>query len=78
MQEMEQERLGPDHTSYHLAMDAAGRGSGEGIWTFDLPWSASNNIVTLRSIYVVIRNKLILDVHGLKMSKMSHLVGRMW
>ena len=28
LKEMEQERLGPDHTSYHLAMDAAGRGSG--------------------------------------------------
>ena len=52
MQEMEQERLGPDHTSYHLAMDAAGRGSGEGIWTFDLPSFASNNIVTLWSISI--------------------------
>ena len=54
MQEMEQERLGPDHTSYHLAMDAAGRGSGEGIWTFDLPSSCQqywNSVKHLIYIY---------------------------
>ncbi len=66
MQEMEQDRLGPDHTAYHLAMDAAGRGSGEGIWTCDLPWFAI--LKHCETPLFSDLNQLILDLHGLKMS----------